>query len=33
MIVADPTYVAIDLYRDLGFEQRETQLLAEKRPA
>jgi ribosomal protein S18 acetylase RimI-like enzyme len=32
VIVADPTYVAINLYRALGFEMTETQLLVERAP-
>ncbi|MDQ6856562.1 MAG: GNAT family N-acetyltransferase [Candidatus Dormibacteraeota bacterium] len=33
VIVADPTYVAVSLYRALGFEQTESQLLVERAPA
>ena len=33
VIVADPAYVAINLYRVLGFETTETQLLVERGPA
>ncbi len=32
VIVADPTYAAINLYRALGFETTETQLLVERAP-
>jgi ribosomal protein S18 acetylase RimI-like enzyme len=32
VIVADPAYVAINLYRALGFQQAETQLLVERAP-
>jgi ribosomal protein S18 acetylase RimI-like enzyme len=31
VIVADPTYVAINLYRALGFERTETQLIVERK--
>ncbi len=33
VIVADPTYSAINLYRALGFETTETQLMVERAPA
>lgn len=33
VIVADPTYTAMNLYRTLGFEPTETQLLVERAPA
>jgi hypothetical protein len=31
-MVADPTYFAIDLYRTLGFEATESQLMVERKP-
>ncbi len=33
VMVAKPDYVAIDLYKALGFETTETQLMAERKPA
>jgi len=32
VMVADPDYFAIDLYRNVGFEPTETQLLVERKP-
>jgi ribosomal protein S18 acetylase RimI-like enzyme len=33
VMVAEPNYVAVNLYRALGFETAETQLMAERKPA